>query len=227
LLYRQNKLKTRQKAAVMEQKLLRSQMNPHFIFNSLIAIQNYIYNNEAVLAGDYLARFADLIRFALESSRNEFLALDKEINMMQVYLDLQKLRFENQFDYSLIIDEKLDTENASIPPMIAQPFVENAIEHGLRHLEGNGTLEVRYVPEDATTLMIVVSDNGVGRQKAREIEKQTKHRSMAMEITRERLDILSRKFKKEYTITIIDKKDDAGAAAGMEITIRIPLKINL
>lgn len=224
LLYRQGKMKAKQKAAVLEQKLLRSQMNPHFIFNSLVAIQSYIYKNEAVLAGDFLARFAELIRFALESSRNEFLSLDKEIRMMRIYLELQKLRFENLFDYSLIVDEELEPESATIPPMFAQPFVENAIEHGLRHLESGGLIEIRYQQLDECCVRITISDNGIGRAKANKIKKKTNHQSLAIDITRERLEILSGKFKRKYSFKIRDLKDHDRNDAGVEVVIDIPIK---
>ena len=223
LLYRQGKMKTRQKAAILEQKLLRSQMNPHFIFNSLVAIQSYIYKNEAVLAGDFLARFAELIRFTLESSRNEFLSLEKEIKMMRVYLELQKLRFDNLFNYELLVDDKLETEHSSIPPMFAQPFVENAIEHGLRHLEQGGLIRIRYQQLNKCCVRITISDNGVGRTKSMQMEEKAKHQSMAIEITKERLEILSGKFKRDYSFQIKDLKDSEGKDAGVEVMIDIPI----
>ena len=134
ILFRNSRLKAKHKSVDLEQKLLRSQMNPHFIFNSLIAIQSYIYKKDPVQAGDFLAKFADLVRIILEASRVEFVKLTKEIKMLNLYFELQNLRFENKFEYKIEVSDDIDAENISIPPMLAQPFIENAIEHGIRKI---------------------------------------------------------------------------------------------
>jgi len=195
ILIRNFRLKSKHSAILLEQKLLRSQMNPHFIFNSLIAIQSFIYKNEAVIAGDYLSNFAELIRITLDNSISEFVVLKKELKMLQVYLELQSLRYEDKFDFSISINPKIDTESIKIPPMLAQPFIENSIEHGLRHKKEKGKIEINYTMLD-NSILFTVQDNGVGRIKSNELEINRKHQSMATSITKERLIVLSKKFRK-------------------------------
>jgi tetratricopeptide (TPR) repeat protein len=223
LLFRQSKLKSRHKAIELEQRLLRSQMNPHFIFNSLIAIQSYIYKKEPVLAGDYLAEFADLVRMTLENSRVEFILLKNEIKALKAYLELQKLRFEDKFEYSIETDDNIDTENMQIPPMLAQPFIENAIEHGLRHKSRKGYLKIFYSRQN-NCIRILIEDNGVGREKAGQIEKKKQHQSLAIDITKERLEVLSGKFKQKYILNLIDLQDENNLPRGTRVNIFIPFK---
>lgn len=227
LLFQRNRARAEKKASDLEQKLLRSQMNPHFIFNSLIAIQSYIYRKDAVKAGDYLASFAELVRFTLEASRTELISLEKEIKMMKVYLDLQKLRFENHFDYILESDKTLDSEEFCIPPMFAQPFIENAIEHGLRHRKAGGTVKINYEKLNKTTLKITVSDNGIGREASGELGEKSGRRSMGITITGERLEVLSKRYHQKFSMKSIDLTNKNGQNAGFEVQIEIPLRNNL
>ena len=221
ILFRNRSLKARHKAAELEQKMLRSQMNPHFIFNSLIAIQSYIYKKEPVQAGDFLAKFADLVRIILEGSRVEFVKLEREIKMLDLYFELQNLRFENKFEYKIEVDNNIDQENLSIPPMLAQPFIENSIEHGLRHKKEMGYIHVNF-QKAGNCILLTVEDNGVGREKASEIEKGKKHKSIAMAITKERLGILRKKFKKKFVLNISDLQDKSGVPIGTKISLEIP-----
>ena len=223
ILFRNRSLKAKRKSAELEQKMLRSQMNPHFIFNSLIAIQSFIYKKEPVQAGDFLAKFADLVRIILEGSRVEFVKLEREIKMLNLYFELQNLRFENKFEYKIKVSEGIDTENISIPPMLAQPFIENAIEHGLRHKKEMGYVFVTFKTEHKC-ISLIIEDNGVGREKASEIEKSKKHKSMAMAITKERLGIFRKKFKKKFVLGITDLHDSGGNPIGTKITLEIPCK---
>ncbi len=223
ILFRNRSLKARHKAAELEQKMLRSQMNPHFIFNSLIAIQSYIYKKDPVQAGDFLAKFADLVRIILEGSRVEFVKLEREIKMLDLYFELQNLRFENRFEYKIEVGNNIDQENLSIPPMLAQPFIENAIEHGLRHKKEMGYVFVAFKKTD-NCISLTVEDNGVGRKKASEIEKSQKHKSIAMAITKERLEIFRKKFKEKFVLGITDLQDKAGVPIGTKITLEIPCK---
>jgi tetratricopeptide (TPR) repeat protein len=131
LMIRYNKTIAKHKNALLEQKLLRSQMNPHFIFNSLIAIQSFIYENNALTAGNYLSKFADLMRLILENSRQEYVKFEKEKKTLELYLELQALRFDQKFNYSIEVDPSIEMKGLKIPPMLAQPFLENAIEHGI------------------------------------------------------------------------------------------------
>ena len=223
IILRNSRLRARHKSLELEQRLFRSQMNPHFIFNSLIAIQSYIYSKEPVIAGDFLAKFADLIRITLENSRTEFVLLEKELKMLEIYLELQKLRFSNVFSYKVVIGNDIEPSLMLVPPMLAQPFIENAIEHGLRHKEGEGFLSVNFCREN-NHILFSVEDNGIGREKARKLEINKKHQSMATSITRERLEVLGRKLNQKFDLNLIDLKDDQGKASGTKVKFTMPYK---
>jgi len=224
LFFVQSRLKSRKKAAELEQKLLRSQMNPHFIFNTMIAIQNYIYRNEPVKAADFLARFAELVRQTLESSRGDFIIFGKEIAMLRTYLELQKLRFDEKFEYDIVIDPAIDAEVVMIPSMFAQPFVENAIEHGLRNKQGKGMLSVEYTLMEEGRVRIRVEDNGVGLDKARQGKGKEQHRGLALEITRERLEMLSGRNRKKFRLQITDLETLGKGEKGVRVEIDIPCR---
>jgi hypothetical protein len=213
------------KALVLEQKLLRSQMNPHFIFNSLYSIQNFIVTEKPDKASIYLSKFAKLVRNILDNSTEEFVVLEKEISTIENYLELQKVRYAGKFDYHIDIDNDIDIDIVRIPPMLAQPFIENAIEHGIKHRETPGHIDIRFSLKDHT-LIFEVEDDGVGRQKAREIEivQDPGHRSMATSLTRERLASLNRKLHKKIILEIIDLKNALGEAAGTRVVFGVPVK---
>jgi tetratricopeptide (TPR) repeat protein len=221
ILIRNNRLKAKNQAIELEQRLLRSQMNPHFIFNSLMAIQSYIYKSDPVQAGDFLAKFADLVRTTLENSRVEFVLLENEIKMLQIYLELQSLRFENKFNHTIHIQKDIDVSAIRIPPMLAQPFIENAIEHGLRHKAEIGFIKLNYYIENSY-LVFTVEDNGIGREKARKLEINKKHQAMATFITKERLALLSKRFKQDYVMELIDLKDESGLPKGTLVKLTMP-----
>jgi tetratricopeptide (TPR) repeat protein len=223
LLIRQNRIRNIQKTIVLEQRLLRSQMNPHFIFNTLTAIQKYIYDKSSLLATDYLGRFTKLMRFILHSSAIEQITLEDEITFLENYLKLQALRFNNKFDHEIVIDEEIEPENLKIPPMLIQPFVENSIEHGIKPLDKRGLIEIRFDLK-GDYVNVVVVDNGVGRVKARKINEQDRpgHKSMAMEITKERLIYLNKKSNRKINFKIIDLIDINGQPKGTRVTLDIP-----
>jgi tetratricopeptide (TPR) repeat protein len=226
LFIRQNRLNEKQKTLQLEQKLLRSQMNPHFIFNSLIAIESYIYKNEPREAGRYLSGFAKLMRLILENSREEYISLSKEIKTLEHYLELQKNRFDNSFDYSIEIPENMDTESIAIPPMLAQPFIENSIEHGLKNTDKKGNIHVRFNME-GEQLVFEVQDNGIGLERSMAIKDQNKiHRSMATTITMERLSALNKRKRKSKKIRLIidDIKDSFNNVLGTKVSFAIPFK---
>lgn len=216
--------KAEQKSVLMEQRLLRAQMNPHFLFNSLASIQNYILNERPDEASTYLSRFSQLVRDVLDNSVEEFVLLGNEINAITNYLELQKVRYEDQFVYSLMVDNTLDEDGLLVPPMLAQPFIENAIEHGIKYKETTGHINIRFMA-GADLIWFEVEDDGVGREKAREIESnhKTKHRSMSTSITVERLAMLGKKFKKKIKLEITDLKDNQGIACGTKVTFGIPV----
>lgn len=212
------------KALVMEQKLLRSQMNPHFIFNSLYSIQNFIVTEKPDKASIYLSKFAKLVRNILDNSTEELVPVEKEISTLENYLDLQKVRYAGKFDYRIDIDDDIDPVTIKIPPMLAQPFIENAIEHGIRHKEVPGHIIIRFSLKHQT-LIFEVEDDGVGRRTAREIElrRDPEHKSISTSLTRERLIHLNRKLHKKIVLEIIDLEDTHGNAAGTKIRFGIPV----
>ncbi|MBW6498577.1 MAG: histidine kinase [Bacteroidales bacterium] len=225
LLYlRQNRLKTGHDSLELQQKLFRSQMNPHFIFNSLGSIQSSIINEEPDKAVKYLSRFSKLMRNILDSSENENLPLSKEIATIENYLELQKVRFPHKFDYRISGTENLEAESIYIPPMLAQPFIENALEHGIKTMPTKGLINVNF-RLDGNLLTIEIEDNGIGRQKAREIlqNNDKDHKSRAIDITRRRIDLLNRKSKRSIGFDIIDLADDSGLATGTRVVFVVPV----
>jgi tetratricopeptide (TPR) repeat protein len=224
LVVRQNKLKSKQASLQLEQKLLRSQMNPHFIFNSLTTIESFIYENQPKEAGRYLSDFARLMRLILENSLEEYIPLDKEIKTLEYYFVLQKLRLEDNLTYAICTDGIEDLENINIPPMLTQPFIENAIEHGFRGISKDGHIEVEF-KITGRQLQVQITDNGRGINSAlQEVSASTgKHRSMALQITRERLMVLNRSKKQKVTFTISDISDEADHTTGTRVVFTIPL----
>jgi len=161
LVLQRRKLRADQRSVSMEQRLLRAQMNPHFIFNSLASIQNFVINENSDQASIYLSRFSQLVRNILDNSVEEYVPLEKEINTIENYLELQKVRYAGKFDYQITVDEKIDQENMLIPPMLAQPFIENAIEHGIKHKATPGHIGIRFHLQDGL-IRFEVEDDGVG-----------------------------------------------------------------
>lgn len=223
LLYYQSKLNTRHKQMELEQKLLRSQMNPHFIFNALIAIQSFIFRNESTEAAHYITSFARLIRLVLSNSREEFVTLQREIDTLSNYLLLQKMRFENKFGYRIIVDPDLETELIKIPPMLAQPFVENAIEQGIfgTGLAGEIVVTIR---EDESNILIEVTDNGIGRIKVKEQSNQAAT-SLDFDVTRiteERITNLNRKYRRKIKLQVTNLFDESMNPTGTKVLLIIP-----
>jgi hypothetical protein len=218
---RQNKLKQSQKEAELSQSLLRSQMNPHFIFNAMSGIQSYIYGHEPEKSSQFLVNFSRLIRLILENSSKEFIPLQLELEIIEKYLTTQKMRFEDRFDFKLNIDELLVEKQVLIPPMITQPFIENAIEHGQLHTLIDGCINIS-ITEENKMLQIIISDNGVGRKGSKNTQKIKSHNSMAIDITRERIRIINQKYKTNGNLKIRDY--DELNEIGTEVIIIIPLK---
>ncbi len=223
LFLRQNGIKSARKVAEFKQRLLRSQMNPHFIFNSLTSVQNLILQKDEIKASVYLSRFSDLVRNILKNSQVELISLEEEISTVENYLELQKIRFPEKFDYDIKVDEKLESENINIPPMLVQPFIENAIEHAFKSLDTKGHIIVSILKKSDSFIM-EIKDNGIGRQKAQvlrnHLEKDRK--PMATLITKERIKTINKKLKKEIYFDIIDLKDNFGKAAGTKVVFEIP-----
>lgn len=219
LLWRNFKNRNRQKNMALEQRLLRSQMNPHFIFNALIAIQSFIYKNEPKEAGSFLSSFARLVRSILENSREELIPLSKEMQWLQNYVKLQQLRFENEMDCRIEVDHTLDAENTWIPPMLVQPFIENALEHGLSKTDNPGQLTVKYT-RYKKWLAIHIRDNGGGFDNKAAPKPRKDHASMAIKITRERLKLINRGKARKIDLNIFSIP-----GSGTLVSFSIPLII--
>jgi len=224
LYFRQNKMKEEQEKSNLQQKLFRTQMNPHFIFNSLSSIQHLVVNEDSEKASIYLAKFSTLVRSVLYSSNKDSITIDDELKTIESYLSLQNIRYSNKFDYKVDIDPQIDTESLTIPPMLAQPFIENAIEHGVKHKKKKGNIDIRFVLDNGS-IHLEIEDDGVGRAKVQELEKELKkdHHSMATEITKERLKVLNKKLKDKIDLTISDLEDEKGNPAGTKVRIILPV----
>ena len=212
-----------QKLASVQMSALSAQMNPHFIFNCLSSIESYVIKNDKVKAASYLNDFARLIRLILQNSRAKYVTLDDEIEALELYLEMESLRFMDKLSYQIKVSEEVDPDDVKIPPMLIQPYVENAILHGLMHKPGGGKLIVS-IEQEGNALVCVVSDNGVGRKKSQEINQRRRamHRkSMGMDITGDRIEILNRLYDMEMESNIIDLEDEAGNALGTKVVLRI------
>jgi ligand-binding sensor domain-containing protein len=216
----QEKTEVNKKFAELELQALQAQMNPHFVFNALSAIQNFILNNNTEEATDYLSRFSRLMRLFLESSRNKYIALSDEKNLLEHYIKLEELRFKDKFSSEITVDENvsLDTE---IPSMLLQPFVENAINHGLVYKENNDGLLSIHFSRNEDKLVCIVEDNGIGRTKAAEIKNKSlkPYKSRSTEITEDRLRSLELIENTKIEIDILDKLDENNVPMGTKVTI--------
>jgi tetratricopeptide (TPR) repeat protein len=223
---RHRNLETKKQTLQLELRSLRAQMNPHFIFNSLSSIHRFIWSNNPEEASDYLTKFSRLMRMILDNTQYTFISLNKELESLRLYLDLEKLRCNDVFEYKITVAEDINEEEVMIPPMIVQPYVENAIWHGLVHKSGKGMLEIA-VTLKGKTLTCTVTDNGIGRKKAIEIKekKGQTHRSMGMKVTEGRIDLI-RKINntKEANVAITDLEDEAGKALGTKVTLMLPVE---
>jgi tetratricopeptide (TPR) repeat protein len=216
IIARQNKIRSRERESVLNQKLLRAQMNPHFIFNSLNSINLYISENKPFEASNFLTRFAKLMRNILESSKEETISLSKEIETLRYYLELEKLRFQNKFNFFIEVADSIDPDEFDIPPMLIQPFVENAIIHGLKQVPENGEIRIGFVLLENDILLAEVIDNGIGINSSVKSESRS---SYSMEITRERLERMNKKRKKEILFRITDLISEGHQGTKVEISI--------
>jgi tetratricopeptide (TPR) repeat protein len=223
LYIRHNRLRSKYSRIDLEQRLLRAQMNPHFIFNSLCAVQDFILAGKPEKANTFLTKIARLMRNILENSREEFIPLEKEIETVKLYLDLQKLRFETGFDYSISLDDDIDPENISVPPMLTQPCVENSIEHGLLPLKEKGLLKIAYRFSNGL-MMLEVTDNGVGRKKAADRASGNNKKSVSTQVTAERLENFRKKLRQKNISYQITDLYDNDRAAGTKVVMMLPYK---
>jgi tetratricopeptide (TPR) repeat protein len=216
------------KATDLEMQALRAQINPHFIFNCLSSINKFILKNDTDAASDYLTRFSRLIRMVLTNSQLSLLPLSDEIEMLRLYLDMERLRFSNSFDYNIIYANTIEPETIYIPPMLLQPFCENAIWHGLMQKEGQGKLEIM-MSKDENELECVITDNGIGRKRASELSTRsgTKQKSLGLKITTERLALFNNERTGNSFFRSEDILDENGTVAGTKVLLKIRFRHSL
>ena len=205
---------------------IKSQMNPHFLFNALNTIQSYIYLNDKKQAINYLGKFSVLTRKILDQSNNETITLSEEHETLDLYLQLEKMRFEDTFEYNILFENIPFKDHFRVMPMLIQPYVENAIKHGLMHKTNKRYLEIKFKHNELkNSIEVRIEDNGVGRKRANEInEKRTqKHSSFSSEANKTRLEILNKDTKNNISVIIIDKTDQYGNATGTLVQINIPV----
>ena len=213
-----------QQATEMEMQALRAQMNPHFIFNSLNSINRFILQNNKTQASEYLTKFSKLVRLILQNSQYSVVSLESELEALQLYLELEALRFDHHFEYKIIIDKELDISSIKVPPLIIQPYAENAIWHGLMNKEEVGLLQIELHEQDEM-LYCKITDDGIGRKKATELKSKSAstHKSMGMQITASRIAMMKKDEQTDTQIKITDLVLPDGSAAGTEVLLKIPV----
>lgn len=206
---------------------IRAQMNPHFMFNALNTIQDFILSNDSKVASEYLADFADLMRMYLDQSRLDFITLQEEIETTLLYLKLEKLRFGDDFNFEIVVDSDLDVNEVDIPVMILQPIIENAIKHGLLHQTNHRNLFIEFKSKDNEHFQVIIEDNGIGFEASlKQKSKQSKHKSFASNAINERLNLIKLNYNKSISMDIIHKKDsDQHIGEGTIVVLTIPLHI--
>jgi LytS/YehU family sensor histidine kinase len=223
---RKEKLNVEKQKIAIELKALRAQMNPHFIFNAINSIQHFILNNDSQAAHHHLSKFSQLIRKVLENSKFESIPLSEEIKMLELYLELESLRFSSKFNYRISVDGGIDSENVLISPLIIQPFVENAIWHGLMHLKDRqGELVIEFEKMNGS-LKCIINDNGIGRKHSMELKKGKIHQSLGISIAKERLQIVNMLSKAKTSINLIDKTNTDGTSLGTTVELFMPVILN-
>jgi sensor histidine kinase YesM len=206
-----------------ELRTLRSQINPHFVFNSLNSIKSYILTHRSIEAAEYLTDFSVLMRSILQHSKEQLISLTDELETAVLYVKLEKLRFEDNFEFIYELDSRIDTDEILTPPMLLQPYIENAIKHGLMNKHEKRVLELK-IRQLTSSIEIIIEDNGIGREQASLLRKNIpKYQSMGMNINDERIKLLSQANDLHIQIMIEDKKSGEGIPLGTKVTIHIPI----
>lgn len=202
---------------------IKAQMNPHFFFNALNTLQSFIFSDDKRNAANYLGHFSRLMRMILEMSEKESISLAEEIEALQLYLSLEKTRFSEDFVYHFTIEQGLPVHQIQIPSMIIQPYIENAIKHGLLHKKNNRVLNIS-IEKQQENLLITIDDNGIGRKKAEELKqiKQKKHESFASKANQKRIELLNKEHQ-HIGLKYVDKIGKNGEAEGTTVIICLPL----
>ena len=222
---RQLETEFEQKLADTEMTALRAQMNPHFIFNCLNSIKLYTLDNEADKASDYLTKFSQLIRLVLENSRSEMVPLQNELEALHLYIELEAMRFKQKVNFTIHVSPEIDQRFLCIPPLLLQPYVENAIWHGLMHKPEGGTVSVEVGQPKDNLLHIEITDDGVGRERAGELKSKSagKHKSFGMQVTADRIRMINQLYNIQTQARIYDLVDSFGEACGTKVILEIPV----
>lgn len=221
ILYKRKVEKEKNLAQESRNQLLRSQLNPHFLFNALSSIQMFLINKDQGLqALEYLSKFAKLMRRILENSRENYVSLEDEITTLRHYLDLQKIRFDNKFNYQIEVDTDSNPSEILIPPMFAQPFIENSLEHGISDKE-DGRIEISFL-ESNGFLKFRVEDNGVGITRSTKLKEEKGHKSLATIITQDRIELLKKQLKRNIRFSVSDRQEN-GHVTGTQVLFELPI----
>lgn len=212
-----NEAELNQQVTDTEMKALRAQMNPHFIFNSLNSIADYIDKNQTQIASDFTAKFARLMRMVLENSEQKEISLAADLKALELYIQLERLRLKNKFSYTIKVDENIDTENTLVPPLILQPFVENSIWHGIAKKEGNGHINI-YIQQQGEMINCIVEDDGGGIRETNYAGEEKK--SLGMKITQSRIDVINKLKNANASIKILNKE------SGVRAEVKLPLELS-
>ncbi len=216
------------KISELETKALQSQMNPHFIFNSINSIQNFILDNEVDMALKFLSYFSKVIRMTLDHVDKKFITLSDELNYINHYMELERMRFDDIFDFELLIDKRIDLDSVLIPPMILQPFIENSIKHGITPKDDKGKIKLEFKWINNEDYICIIEDNGIGMRKSEEIRKRQKAQktSKGIKLTSERINLLNDKFLKKYKVEIKDILDENNEPMGTRVEITLPFLLS-
>jgi sensor histidine kinase YesM len=233
LLQRASRLKAKRRISDMNRQIseitqanLRQQMNPHFIFNTLNSIQYYMYQHDKLATNNYLTKFSNLMRKVLENSQHTSVPLSDELAALNLYLELESLRFKDRFDYTVRVDEEIDPTMFKVPTMLIQPYVENSITHGLMPGKGKGSVTIE-IKSGKDCLICIIEDNGIGRDAAREKNGKSdlNHNSLGTRITNSRLDLVNSLYGTSLKTIYTDLRNDSGEATGTRVEIHIPIMI--
>jgi LytS/YehU family sensor histidine kinase len=231
LILRSSKLNEKRRLSEMNHKIsevtqanLRQQMNPHFIFNTLNSIQYYMYQHDTLATNNYLTKFSSLMRKVLDNSQHTSVPLRDELDALNLYLELECLRFKDKFEYRITVDEEIDPLMYKVPTMLIQPYVENSICHGLIPMERKGFVHIDLKLEKEH-LVCIIEDNGIGREAASEIKKmrETNHNSLGTRITTSRLELVNALYGTSLNTVYTDLKNEKGEAEGTRVEIHIPI----
>jgi tetratricopeptide (TPR) repeat protein len=224
LIVRHQRLVTQNKIIELKQKNLNQQMNPHFVYNCLTSIQSYIFQNDSVKSMEYLSKFSKLMRKILESSQNQYMSVQDEIEILALYLKLEAIRFKGKFEYDITVDNRIDPFLFKIPALLIQPFVENSLWHGIQNKEGKGRIHVSFDLKEKS-IFCTIEDNGIGREQAERIRNSrlNDHISLGSSITQNRMKLLKSLYGSKLGIRYIDLKDEDNQPTGTRVELILPI----